>query len=153
MLQKIFHPIVRCFMEETEVTFAFYCHFGHRRRFFLHDCHLVGWLETPKEGRRNKGIGGLFAPHILADQLTLSQPGGGRSCPQHYPHPVIQAPPDFQTSRRPCNITPKLIHWSQFCLRSHWPEFCSVWVAMDFWVARTHVCVLPKIQTHMHPQV
>ena len=68
-------------MEETEVTFAFYCHFGHRRRFFLHDCHLVGWLETPKEGRRNKGIGGLLAPHILADQLTLSQPGGADYAP------------------------------------------------------------------------
>ena len=33
---------------------------------------------------------------ILAYQLTLSQPGGA-----HYPHPVLQAPPDFQTLRRP----------------------------------------------------
>ena len=33
-----------------------------------------------------------------ADQLTLSQPGGA-----HYPHPVLCAPPDFQTLRRPWN--------------------------------------------------
>ena len=30
-------------------------------------------------------------------QLTLSQPGGA-----YYSHPVIRAPPDFQTLRRPC---------------------------------------------------
>ena len=35
-------------------------------------------------------------PQFLADQLILSQPGGA-----HYPHPVLQAPPDFQTLRRP----------------------------------------------------
>ena len=35
-------------------------------------------------------------PHFLADQLTLSQPGGA-----HYPHPVVRATPDFQTLRRP----------------------------------------------------
>ena len=29
-------------------------------------------------------------PHFLADQLTLSQPGGA-----HYPHPVLCAPPRF----------------------------------------------------------
>ena len=36
-------------------------------------------------------------PHFLADQLTLSQARGA-----HYPHPVLCAPPDFQTLRRPC---------------------------------------------------
>ena len=41
------------------------------------------------------GLGGLQPPQFLADQLTLSQPGG-----VHYPHPVLQAPPDFQTLRR-----------------------------------------------------
>ena len=46
------------------------------------------------------GAGGASAPpQILADQLTLSQPGGA-----HYPHPVLQAPPDFQTLRRPCIV-------------------------------------------------
>ena len=34
--------------------------------------------------------GGAAAPQILADQLTLSRPGG-----THYPHPVLPAPPDF----------------------------------------------------------
>ena len=34
--------------------------------------------------------GGLQPPQFLADQLTLSQPGGA-----HYPHPVLQAPPGF----------------------------------------------------------
>ena len=31
------------------------------------------------------------------DTLTLSQPGGA-----HYPYPVLRAPTDFQTLRRPC---------------------------------------------------
>jgi hypothetical protein len=43
------------------------------------------------------GPGGQVPPHFLADQLTLSQPGGA-----HYPHPVVRATPDFQTLRRPC---------------------------------------------------
>ena len=33
----------------------------------------------------------------MADQLNLPQPGGA-----HYPHPVLRAPPDFQTLRQPC---------------------------------------------------
>jgi hypothetical protein len=37
-------------------------------------------------------------PQFLAEQLTLSQPGG-----QIMPTTVLQAPPtDFQTLRRPC---------------------------------------------------
>ena len=42
------------------------------------------------------GPGGHVPPHFLADQLTLSQPGGA-----HSPHLVLRAPPDFQTLRRP----------------------------------------------------
>ena len=34
--------------------------------------------------------GGHVSPHFLADQLTLSQPGGA-----HYPHQVLCAPPRF----------------------------------------------------------
>ena len=34
--------------------------------------------------------GGQPPPQILADQLTLSRPGG-----THYPHPVLPAPPYF----------------------------------------------------------
>jgi len=36
--------------------------------------------------------------------LTLSQPGGA-----YYPHPVLQAPQDFQTFRRPCIVSPKKV--------------------------------------------
>ena len=43
------------------------------------------------------GLSQAGGPHFLEDQLTLSQPGGA-----HYPHPVLRAPPDFQTLRRPC---------------------------------------------------
>ena len=48
------------------------------------------------QARRKRGGGGHVPPHSLADQLTLSQPGGA-----HYPHPVVCAPQDFQTLRRP----------------------------------------------------
>ena len=44
---------------------------------------------------------GLGPPQYLADQLTLSWPGG-----KHYPHPVLLAPPEFQTLRRPCIAQP-----------------------------------------------
>ena len=49
------------------------------------------------QARRKWGAGGARAPHLLADQLTLSQPGGA-----HYPHPVLRAPPPshFQTLRQ-----------------------------------------------------
>ena len=50
------------------------------------------------QARRKREAGGHLAPpHFLVDQLTLSQPEGA-----YYPHPVIRAPPDFQTLRRPC---------------------------------------------------
>ena len=39
---------------------------------------------------------GFSPPQVLAEQLTLSQPGG-----QIMPTTVIQAPLDFQTLRRP----------------------------------------------------
>ena len=42
-----------------------------------------------------------WGAHFLTDQLTLSQPGGGA----HYPHAILCALPDFQTLRRPCNVT------------------------------------------------
>ena len=38
-------------------------------------------------------------PQILADQLTLSQPGGA-----DYAHQIIQASPDFQTFLRPWHL-------------------------------------------------
>ena len=50
----------------------------------------------PKAGMSQAGgQGGRTPPQFLADQLTLSRPGGGA----HYPHPVLHAPPDFQTLR------------------------------------------------------
>ena len=49
------------------------------------------------QARHKRGAGGAVAPQFLAEQLTLSQPGG-----QIMPTTVLQAPPDFQTLRRPC---------------------------------------------------
>ena len=43
------------------------------------------------------GGGGALAPQFLADQLTLSQPGG-----HIMPTTLLRAPPDLQTLRRPC---------------------------------------------------
>ena len=45
------------------------------------------------------GLGGFIPPtppQFLADQFTLSRPGWA-----HYPHPLLLAPPDFHTLRRP----------------------------------------------------
>ena len=46
--------------------------------------------------------------HFLANQLTLSQPGGA-----HYPHPVLCALPNFQTLRRP---------WKQYMFLNFWKK-------------------------------
>ena len=51
-------------------------------------------VELYKHQARRKRGG--RAPNFLAYQLTLSQPGRA-----HYPHPVLCAPPDLQTLRRP----------------------------------------------------
>ena len=45
------------------------------------------------------GPGGHVPPQFLAEQLTLSQPGG-----QITPTTVLSALPDFQTLRRPWNV-------------------------------------------------
>ena len=55
--------------------------------YYLHSTH------TMYQARRKRGGAG----GVLAKQLTLSQPGG-----QIMPTTVVQAPPDFQTLRRPC---------------------------------------------------
>ena len=48
------------------------------------------------------GAGGPWHPQILADQSTLSQPGGGAD----YAHHITTAPPpDFQTFRHPCRTS------------------------------------------------
>ena len=49
-----------------------------------------------------RGPGGHVPPpfHFLADQLTLSQPGGDTLSP-----PSITCPPDFLTLRRPCILS------------------------------------------------
>ena len=44
--------------------------------------------------------GGWGPPLFWAKQLNLSQPGG-----QIMPTTVLRAPPDFQTLRRPCNVS------------------------------------------------
>ena len=53
-------------------------------------------ITIPGPSRVGGWGGGALAPQFLAKQLTLSQPGG-----QIMPTTVIQAPPDFQTLRRP----------------------------------------------------
>ena len=39
------------------------------------------------------GAGGVIAPQILEDHLTLFQPGGGRLCPPQYysPHLIFKS--------------------------------------------------------------
>ena len=50
-------------------------------------------------GLSSLGVPGVpLHPQILADQLTLSQPGGQIMCTA-----LLLAPPDFQTFLRPCN--------------------------------------------------
>ena len=48
------------------------------------------------------GSEGHVPPQFLADQLTLSQPGGA-----HYPHPVLHAPPWIF---RPCDGPEMYLH-------------------------------------------
>ena len=43
---------------------------------------------------------GPIDPNILADQLTIFEPGGGAD----YGHQVTTCPPDFQTFLRPCDL-------------------------------------------------
>ena len=70
--------------------------------------------------------GGLWGlqppPQCLAEQLTLSQPGG-----QIMPTTVLQAPSNFQTLRRPCHGKPKIS--SIF----HYERMPDVSIASVFW--------------------
>ena len=56
--------------------------------------HLVFSIKFLVTCLYNSGLSSL----ILADQLTLSQPGGQIMCTA-----LLLAPPDFQTFLRPCN--------------------------------------------------
>ena len=63
------------------------------------------------------GAGGACAPHFLVDQLTLSQPGGGRLCPPNNtgspgfsdPHTVLA----FETKP---SVFIKCLHKTVFCV-------------------------------------
>ena len=56
------------------------------------------FIERLLTGLSSLGVRGVpWHTQILADQLTLPQPGG-TDCA----HQIILAPPDFQTLRRPC---------------------------------------------------
>ena len=89
------------------------------------------WLTVPYSGPSQAGgPGGHVPPHFLADQLTLSQPGGA-----HYLHPVLCAPPDFQNLRRPWTCILPFIWrcmWKRiWCLRR---PLCRRKIRWDFWV-------------------
>ena len=58
-----------------------------RTTFFLHFIMLHDRLQAR---RKRGGRGGPCPPHFLADQLTLSQPGGGT-----LPPPSTMCPPRF----------------------------------------------------------
>ena len=58
----------------------------------------VSWRNY-NQGRKWMG-GGQLPPHFLADQLTLSRPGG-----THYPHPVLLAPPLLGSHLRPWSVS------------------------------------------------
>ena len=64
--------------------------------FQTFNCFKLNFQGRLQSCRKRGGQGGTCPPHFLADQLTLSQPGGA-----HYPHLVLRAPPDFQTLRQP----------------------------------------------------
>ena len=59
---------------------------------------MTHWAVSSRDG----GTGGAGGHQILADQFTLSQPGG-----QIMPTTLLLAPfpPDFQTFRHPCVCT------------------------------------------------
>ena len=61
---------------------------------------MSSWNQHQSGMQQGGRQGGQPPPQILADQLTLSQPEG-----THYPHPVLLAPPEFHTLRRPCDHT------------------------------------------------
>jgi hypothetical protein len=81
-------PNVKLLSISFSSFWAFLCLFGEDDSFHF----------TCKPVARG-GAGGLWPPQFLAKQLTLSQPGG-----QIMPTTVLQAPPDFQTLRRPCGL-------------------------------------------------
>ena len=76
-----------------DLSIVLYCFFFFFLFFIPFDLYssskflVAGMLEGGRQGGRTP-------PQFLADQLTLSRPGGA-----HYPHPVLLAPPDFQTLR------------------------------------------------------
>ena len=73
---------------------------------------MLWWprIDVHKKGqacRKRGGWGGFSLAQFLADQLTLSQPGGA-----HYPHPVLQAPPrfsDLATALNYVKVNPKIL--------------------------------------------
>ena len=82
--------------------------FFSRNKFFI-NCVFSSKI-TSGYCLSSLGVPGVpWHPHILADQVTLSQPRG-----TDYAHQIILAPPDFQTFRRPCIacVNAYLIIWN-----------------------------------------
>ena len=104
-LTIIRHPITKLTRSILH-TLSLDLGFRMTTQFFIYLFQPIFLAQRPRldlniQARRKRGAGGARAPHFLADQLTLSQPGGGA----HHPHPVLCALPDFQTLRRPCILT------------------------------------------------
>ena len=92
------------------------------------------------------GGGGTCPSQVLADQLTLSRPGG-----THYPYPVLPAPPDFWPLLHPC-IWQKIVHWFTFSVHENYKLrawcvhklvfvliFITIYVHDMFWACNFHV--------------
>ena len=104
-------------------------------------------LAPPKLKFKKPDIAGLLQAGGL---LTLSQPGGA-----YYPHPVLQAPPDFQTLRRPCIVSPKKSKSMKHKVRkiSNKVPLLPEELALDTEIQRS-IANRNKVQTHhMFPRI
>ena len=72
----------------------------------LYACALYNTFKA--QGRRKRGVGGLQPPQFLAEQFTLSQPGGRLYPTQYYEPPRIFRPCDGPVASYTSTVT--LLH-------------------------------------------
>ena len=58
--------------------------------------HFLSFLAS-LQGCRKRGAGGALDPSVFGRSVNPISTRGA-----HYPHPVLRAPPGYQTLRRPC---------------------------------------------------